>query len=365
VSATLRVGFDVTHARINRTGVGRYAAQLLPALAARDDVSLLGFCAPGAGSSGRAAKLAEIARRDFAYYPLGLGHRARRAGAQLVHCPAPAPVRTGDGLPLVITVHDLLWLRLPQYFTAPVRAYHRLSVPAVRAAGRVLADSDSTRADVVELLGVPEERVTTVPLAADPRFAPQDVDRDRLRERFGIERRYVLAVATREPRKNLTALLSAFERLARRVDDCELVLVGGQGWRSAELERTLSAVGERVRVCGFVSEEELVSLYAGAACFAFPSLAEGFGLPVLEAMACGAPVVTSDRTSLPEVAGDAALLVDPEDAGALEDALARVLESPELAQRLSRMGLERSALFSWERCAAETVSAYREAARAE
>jgi len=166
-------------------------------------------------------------------------------------------------------------------------------------------------------------------------------------------------VATRAPRKNLGALLRAFERLAARIDDVELVLVGGRGWRSAELERTLAAVGERrVWITGFVSDAELAELYAGAACFAFPSFAEGFGLPVLEAMASGAPVVTGDRTSLPEVAGDAALLVDPDDDTALEDALERVLSRPELAAELSRRGLARSAGFTWEACALATRAAY-------
>jgi glycosyltransferase involved in cell wall biosynthesis len=147
--------------------------------------------------------------------------------------------------------------------------------------------------------------------------------------------------------------------VAARLDDAELVLVGGRGWRSAELERTLEAVGDRVRICGFVTDEELAQLYAGAACFAFPSLAEGFGLPVLEAMASGVPVVSGDRTSLPEVVGDAGLLVDPADEDALADALARLLEDRELAAELARRGLERSRGFSWEACAAATAEAYR------
>ena len=275
----------------------------------------------------------------------------------MVHCPATSPAY-GGSTPLVMTVHDLLWLSLPQYFTTPVRAYHRMCLPAIRRAAAVLTDCEYTRGQLVELVGVPAERVHVAPLGVDPRFASRDVDRDRLRERFGIPGRYVLAVATREPRKNLGALLRAFERLAPRVDDVQLVLVGGRGWRSAELERTLAAVDDRVTVTGFVSDEELAELYAGATCFAFPSFAEGFGLPVLEAMASGAPVVTSDRTSLPEVAGDAALLIDPDDDHALEDALHRLLTTPELAADLARRGLARSATFTWEACALATRAAY-------
>ena len=170
----------------------------------------------------------------------------------MVHCPATSPAY-GGSTPLVMTVHDLLWLSLPQYFTTPVRAYHRMCLPAIRRAAAVLTDCEYTRGQLVELVGVPAERVHVAPLGVDPRFAPRDVDRDRLRERFGIPGRYVLAVATREPRKNLGALLRAFERLASRVDDVQLVLVGGRGWRSAELERTLggrrrSRHGHRLRL---------------------------------------------------------------------------------------------------------------------
>jgi len=364
VSAQLHVAVDVTQARINRTGVGRYASELLPRLRALEELALTGLYAPSTTGEGRLGKLVEILRRDAGYYPYGLSRAARAAGARLIHCPAPAPVRSG-ALPLVVTVHDLLWMTLPQFFTAPVRAYHRASLHAVRSAACVIADSHHTRTDVIERLGIDEARVRVAWLAADTRFRPREVEREWLRERFGIRGRYVLAVATREPRKNLVSLIAAFGRLAARVEDCELVLVGGRGWRSAELERTLRAVGNRVLTCGFVSEGELVSLYAGAACFAFPSLGEGFGLPVLEAMACGVPVVTSDNTSLPEVAGEAALLVDPLDVEALADALARVLEDDELAARLAHGGLQRSTEFSWERCARETLSAYRAAMRAE
>ena len=125
MSEPLRVAFDATHARINRTGIGRYAAQLLPALADRGDVQLHGLCAPAAGATGRAARMSAILRRDFAYYPAGLAYRARRASDQVIHCPTSSPAY-GNGVPLVMTVHDLLWLRLPQHFTSAVRAYHRL-----------------------------------------------------------------------------------------------------------------------------------------------------------------------------------------------------------------------------------------------
>jgi alpha-1,3-rhamnosyl/mannosyltransferase len=151
--------------------------------------------------------------------------------------------------------------------------------------------------------------------------------------------------------------------LAESVPDCVLVVAGGRGWRNSEFERELGRHAGRVVVTGFVSDEELVRLYSGAAVFLFPSLAEGFGFPVLEAMACGAPVVCSDRTSLPEVVGDAGLLADPEDDAALAAACERVLSEDGLAERLRERGLERAAGYSWERCANATVGAYERVTR--
>jgi glycosyltransferase involved in cell wall biosynthesis len=263
-------------------------------------------------------------------------------------------------LPLVVTVHDLLPLRHPELFTSETRAHTRLSLPFVRRADRVLTNSEWTRGEVIDLLGLPPERVATTPFGVAERFRPDPAAHDRVRERHGVAGPYVLCVGTREPRKNLVAALRAFERLARRRPDVELVLAGGRGWHGEELERALAAVSDRVRTPGFVSDAELVDLYAAAACFVFPSLAEGFGFPVLEAMACGAPVVTSDNSALREVAGDAALLVDPHSSEAIAEALERVLEDPELRDDLRRRGLERRRAFTWEACADATVAAYRD-----
>jgi glycosyltransferase involved in cell wall biosynthesis len=283
-------------------------------------------------------------------------------GAQVLHVPTPAPVR-GAGLPLVVTVHDLLPLRLPQLFTRQTRAHTRLYIPFVRRATRVITPSTHTRAEVIELLGLPEERVVAIPEGCAERFHPREVDRDALRDEFGIKGPFVLAVGTLEPRKNLATVLRVFRRVSAAVPDVELVVVGGRGWRNSAFETELGRddVARRLRVTGFVSDERLVDLYAGAACFLFPSLGEGFGLPPLEAMACGAPVVMSDRPALGEIGGGATLQAPPLDVEALAAHVLGVISDRELADSLRAAGLVRARRFTWDAAAAATERVYREA----
>jgi alpha-1,3-rhamnosyl/mannosyltransferase len=192
-----------------------------------------------------------------------------------------------------------------------------------------------------------------------PRFRPTPADPGWLRRRFDVGGRYVLCVGNREPRKNLAAAVRAFA--AAGAADCSLVVAGVRGWRNAEFERAVERTGAHVAIAGYVSDDDLVRLYSGAACLVFPSLYEGFGLPPLEAMACGTPVIASDRTSLPEVVGDAGVLVDPRDEDALAAAIAALLEDESRARELGERGRERAARFTWERAADATVAAYREA----
>ncbi len=293
---------------------------------------------------------------------MGIAHEAARRGAQVLHVPTPAPVR-GAGLPLIVTVHDLLPLRMPHLFTRQTRAHTRLYVPFVRRATRVITPSSYTRAEVIELLGLPEDRVVAIPEGCAERFSPREVDHDTLRHEFGIDGPYVLCVGTLEPRKNLVTVLRAFRHISAAVPDAELVVVGGRGWRNDAFEAELGeeTTARRLRVTGFVPDERLVDLYAGAACFLFPSLGEGFGLPPLEAMACGAPVVMSDRPALGEVGADAVLQAPALDAEALAGHVVRVMRDRELAARLRAAGLARARRFTWDAAAAATERVYREA----
>src|SRR5207302_1143239 len=229
--------------------------------------------------------------RELAWYPFALPQAARRAGVDVLHSPTyRGPVRGGP--PLVVTVHDLAVFRHPDAFPRWTRTYGRLVAPhVVRAARRVIAVSEFTRRELVELLGVPEERIRVVPNAVDDEFRPEGP---------AAEGDYVLAVGTLEPRKNLARLGEA----ARRAG-LELRVVGARGWGG------VSANGSGVRWLGELPDEELARLYRGAQCFAYPSLYEGFGIPILEAMACGAPVVTSVGGATEEVAGGAAGPVGP------------------------------------------------------
>ena len=356
------VAFDITPGLLIETGIGRYPRELPDRLEAVDDIRVKRIAAIRRPATARARRIAEGLMREGVWYPARAGRRAKRVGADLLHCPHPVPARGGP-VPLVMTVHDLLPLQHPELFPRTTLVHTRLSLSFARRATRLVTNSEHTRVEVMERLGLPADRVVATPFGIDPRFRPIEVDWDWLRDRFGVERSYVLAVGTLEPRKNLPAILRAFALAAERAPDYDLVIVGGAGWGSSgSVKEAARSLSRQPIVTGFVTDDELVRLYAAASCFVFPSLAEGFGFPPLEAMACGTPVVASGRPALPEVLGDAALLVDPTDTEAIADAVLSVLGSDELAAELRRRGLERSARFTWERCAELTAAVYREVA---
>jgi glycosyltransferase involved in cell wall biosynthesis len=316
----MRVALDTSPLVQTQAGTARYVRGLL----AHNEYERLSWGGP--------RRLATVVR-DLWWYPHGLPHAARRT--DVLHCPTfRGPVRSS--VPVVLTVHDLAILRHPGTFNQWTRRYSRFAVPRVaRAARRVIAVSEFTRGEIVELLGVPAERVHVIPNAVGEPFGPDGPSADG---------DYVLAVGTLEPRKNLAVSQQAAKRLG-----VELRVVGARGWGDVQVDGWL----------GRVSDEELAALYRGARCLVYPSLYEGFGIPVLEAMACGTPVVTSSGGATEEVAGGAAVLVDPCDpsaiAGGIEDAVAR-------RDELRARGLERAARFTWERVAAATRAVYEEAA---
>ena len=241
-------------------------------------------------------------------------------------------------MPLVVTFHDLAVLRHPEAFNAWTRRYSALTLPRIaRAAAAIIAVSEFTKREVVELLHVPAEKVRVIPNAVAAPFRPEGPASDG---------DYVLAVSTLEPRKNLTTLVDAFRRA--RLGGCELRVVGDRGWGDIDVN------GERVRYLGFVPDEELASLYRGARCVAYVSRYEGFGLPVLEALACGTPVVAADLPPIREFASGA-ITVDPADA----DAIAAALEQAAGETGRPLQGVERS---DWERAAVDTLAVYREVA---
>lgn len=354
----MRVGYELTGLELDATGSARYIESLRPELERIDDVELV----PLRQGGGTSSRLLRGLGREVVYFPLQLPRRARRLRLDLLHCPAPvAPVRSP--VPTVITLHDVLGFDHPEWFTRALALQWRLVLaPALRQAACVLVPSTHTRERLLPRLGLDEERVRLVPLGVDPRFTPGQAP-DGLLERLGLGAPFVLTVGTLQPRKNVEAAVHAFERLVAAGAEQRLAIVGGRGWRDDALADLIrrSPAADRIVMTGRITDDELVGLYRAADCFVFPSRYEGFGFPPLEAMACNTPVISSDRTSLPEVVGDAALLVDPDDVDAIERGLAELLSSPELRAELVERGRRRVARFTWSRCAELTVEAYRSA----
>jgi alpha-1,3-rhamnosyl/mannosyltransferase len=358
----LRAGFELTGLELDTAGSARATRRLREALAARDDVEVVDLAQPP-GPRALSGRLPRGLARELGWFGFALPRRARGAGLDVLHCPMPlAPPR--PSVPLVLTLNDVMAWERPDWFSRALVLQHRVMVgPAARRASRVLAPSRHSAERASAVLDVAPERIDVVPYAADPMFSAAPARADAL-ARLGVRRPYALAVGTLQPRKNLDTVLDAFDAVAADLPEPRLVVVGARGWRDDELARRLdrSPAGGRVQALGRVSDADLVELYRGADCLVFCSRGEGFGFPVLEAMACGTPVVCSSTTSLGEVAGGAAELADPDDVTQVGRALAAVLGSERRREELRRRGLERAAQFSWERCARETVAAYRRAA---
>ncbi len=296
------------------------------------------------------------------------------AELDLVHATSAA-VPPARGRPLVVTVHDVAFRHFPEAYPASGRHFHeRATRIAVAEAARVLVPSSSTARDLADLYGLEPERVTVTPLGADPPpERPDSGPARRLLERLGVRGPFLLAVGTLEPRKNLPRLVAAFAEAAADLPEHHLVVVGPTGWGKAlagPLPAAPRADGARadgaparVVLAGHVEDAVLQGLYAAADGLAYPSLYEGFGLPVLEAMARGLPVLTGDRSSLPEVAGGAALLVDPTDVPAIAKGMIELLSNHALRERLAADGRRRAAPFTWKATAAATWAAYEEVLR--
>lgn len=291
-------------------------------------------------------------------------------GRTVIHSPylqIPPELRSLGPLPTVVTIHDMLPVLHPEFFTAETRRqFHRL-LASLRPSDHVICVSESTRGDFLRHGSVvPERQVHVTPLAASPALGPVQDPRQRqqLRQRLGLgpEDRVILSLSTLEPRKNLQTLLSAFEQLHGRWSGppLKLVLAGSEGWKHQPLLDRLQASPARQAILlpGRIAEEDLPALLSLAELFVYPSLYEGFGLPPLEALQCGLPVIAANCSSLPEVVGDAGILVDPRSSDALAEAITQVLSRPELQAELRQRALRRARQFSWERTAALTAEIY-------
>jgi glycosyltransferase involved in cell wall biosynthesis len=292
--------------------------------------------------------------------PLPMKWRTPLERCQLFHGTDSLAPRTT--VPTVLTIHDLSPLLFPQHHTRFHRLYSRYALPGIaRRAQVIITDSAATRDDVISHLHIAPERTRVIHLGVDhARFHPCDTAQAQasVQQALGLTPPYLLAIGTLEPRKNLPALLRAYAQLAP--DSPTLVLAGGQGWGDTQLTTIVQQLGiqDRVRFTGFVPDALLPDLYTGAYFFIYPSLYEGFGLPVLEALSCGAPVITSKISSLPEVAGDVALLADPHDIDDLAQQMRILLSNAELRMHLHDAGPIQAAQFTWQRTAQQTLEVY-------
>jgi glycosyltransferase involved in cell wall biosynthesis len=377
----MRIGVDYTAAVQQGGGIGRYTRNLIRTLTELDRQNEYRlFVAGGWGEGDGLGAWSENVR----IRSLPVSDRWLNVLWQRLRLPVPVQVITGTldlfhspdfvlpptgRIPTILTVHDLSFLRVPEFFVPGFREYLERAVThaAVRAQ-HILADSKSTGRDLVELLGVEEQRVSVVYPGVETEFRPisNAEELKRVRDRYHLPPRFVLGLSTLQPRKNFEGLIKAFGHLMDskgtqpEFRDLHLVIAGGKGWMYEELLALPEEMGlsERVHFPGFVEDDALPALYTQADVFAFPSWYEGFGIPVLEAMACQTPVVAADNSSLPEAVGDAGLMVDAADIDGLTQALGRAIEDVALRERLVAAGQEQVRRFSWKASAQRLLNIY-------
>lgn len=370
----MHICLDVSPTAQKHAGLGRYAGEIARALSEHKrhlDLSL--FYNGGGG-----AELPDYLRH-LPYRTVNVGNKPWRMGvllSQMIHWPMDKVFGAVDifhatnhllahfrHARTVYTLHDLIFLRYPAYHLPYNRWYLTFTMPRyLRAADVIITPSECSRQDAIKYYGLPEEKIKVIYEAPAPTFTPltDPASLSRVRQKYSLPQKFILNVGTIEPRKNLSALLEAFHPLLVDWPDLKLVLVGKRGWLYESFFQRLQTLGlqDCVIFPGYVDEADLPAFYQLAEVFVFPSLYEGFGLPPLEAMAGGAPVVSSNRSSLPEVVGEAGLLVDPTDPAALNLAVRQVLGDSQLQANLRARGLAQARKFSWQKAVDELEEVY-------
>jgi glycosyltransferase involved in cell wall biosynthesis len=374
---TVRIGVNALQLTARNSGVGQYIYQMVSSLlsSGTDQFQIYSSngMAPAEWSSRRNVDIKEIPFRkeqlilrnlyELFFFGAALG----RDKLSLFWSPdTKLPIFLPSDIPYVVTVHDLAILREPEtYKLSRVVYWRKLFKHAIQRSALVVADSNATRDDLMELMDVPPEKIRVIYCGVSPRFRLID-DQDylaRVARKYSLPKQFLLFVGLFSPRKNIAGILQAYAILKKKHQvSHHLVMVGERGWRyraDLELVQRLGLESDVV-FPGFVEDEDLPAVYNLADVFIFPSLYEGFGLPVLEAMACGTPVVTSDLSALPEVVGDAGVLIDPRDPEEIASGVYRLLSNSKLASGLARAGLERSSHFTWTNAARELMAVFQE-----
>lgn len=372
----MNVAIDVRTVLPNRSGVGNYVLHLIQNLRQVDPEPFYYFLAfkKNISSLGLLGLEQNSMLTVFSHenHPLGdfwehfiLPLRLKKRGVDVFHGPASLIPFRKECFRVVVTIHDLVAFLFPETIPLKYGAYMRFLLrQAVKKANRIISVSYHTRQDLIDILKVPPEKISVIHEAPSPIFQPYDKEevRRRLKERYGITKKFIYHLGNIEPRKNLINLLEAFARVCRDLGpEYQLVVSGQKGWLIRSLSHFLKTypVRDQIFFTGYVPVEDLPLFMNGAEIFVFPSLYEGFGLPVLEAMSCGTPVISSNRSSIPEIVGSAAVLIDPTDPTEIADRIVSLLKNDQERSRLSHRGLEQAARFSWTEVARKTLEVYR------
>lgn len=371
----MEIGIDASRIAVQgRTGTEHYSYELLAALAQIDHLNQYRlYCnqlPDGLPPLSPNFRLRQIP------FPRLWTHA--RLSAELIANPPDALFVPAHVMPLgtplrhmrsVVTIHDMGYLHFPQAHTKAHRLYLTYStIWSAKVASNVIAISEATRQDLIKYAKIPADKIKVVHHGVSPRFTPNSDPQQikAVRERYQLGNApYLVYVGTVQPRKNITRLIEAFATviadLPSDLAQLQLVIAGKRGWLTEGIEQQAQTlnIADRVRFTGYVADDDLPSLISGAEGFVLPSLYEGFGMPVIEAMACGTPVVCSNSSALPEVAGDAAILVDPTSSEAIAQGITQLVHNPQLRADLRERGLQRAAQFSWQRCARETLAILR------
>jgi glycosyltransferase involved in cell wall biosynthesis len=370
------IGIDYTAAYEQGGGIGRYVRELVTALSSIDVTNQYSLFVSGISSIDSLPHFPS----NYDWAPTAITPKWLARIWHRAHIPLPVEIFTGrvnlfhatdfvlpPTLPHVaslLTVHDLSFVRVPNSASPSLKEYLDRIVPdSVRRSTYVLADSLATKNDLIDLYSAPSSKISVLLSGVDSRFFDpvSSFVLMTTRSKYGIDKiSYIFAVGTVQPRKNYSRLIQSLAQLRSQGIDVHLVIAGGKGWLESPIYKAVSdsKMQEFVHFIGFVDDKDLPALYRSAVCVAFPSLYEGFGLPILEGMACGVPVLTSNVSSLPEVAGDSAIMVDPYDLDAITDGLQRLILDSDLRNTLIQKGLVRARQFTWEKSAQQLLGIY-------